>query len=115
VGGISVDALGYEQERRQLAKALKVDPYTTNRVLAAKLDEVAWVTFSARLGINMLTSVLVPGSMAISGTNLHYRSRLGYTHRRTASVKRAEAARDGPERQGCACDDAQPLVLSEAY
>ena len=68
VGGISVDALGYEQERRQLAKALKVDPYTTNPILAAKLDEVAWVTFSARLGINTLTAVLVPGSMAISGT-----------------------------------------------
>jgi hypothetical protein len=68
VGGISVDALGYEQERRQLAKELKVDPYTTNPVLAAKLDEVAWVTFSARLGINTLTAVLVPGSMAISGT-----------------------------------------------
>ena len=68
VGGISVDALGYEQERRQLAKELKVDPYTTNPILAAKLDEVAWVTFSARLGINTLTGVLVPGSMAISGT-----------------------------------------------
>jgi hypothetical protein len=69
VGGISRDALGYEQERRQLARELKVDPYTTNPVLAAKLDEVAWVTFSARLGINTLTAVLVPGSMAISGTS----------------------------------------------
>jgi hypothetical protein len=68
VGGISRDALGYEQERRQLAKELKVDPYTTNPVLAAKLDEVAWVTFSARLGINTLTAVLIPGSMAISAT-----------------------------------------------
>jgi hypothetical protein len=68
VGGISRDVLGDEQERRQLAKELKVDPYTTNAVLAAKLDEVAWVTFSARLGINTLTAVLVPGSMAISAT-----------------------------------------------
>jgi hypothetical protein len=69
VGGISRDALGYEQERRQLAKELKVDPYTTNPVLAVKLDEVAWVTFSARLGINAITAVLVPGSMAISGAS----------------------------------------------
>jgi hypothetical protein len=68
VGGISRDALGYEQERRQLAKELKVDPYTTNPILAAKLDEVAWVTFSARLGINALTAVFIPGSMALSGT-----------------------------------------------
>jgi hypothetical protein len=29
---------------------------------------VAWVTFSARLGINTLTAVLIAGSMAISGT-----------------------------------------------
>jgi hypothetical protein len=29
---------------------------------------VAWVTFSARLGINTLTAVLIPGSMAISAT-----------------------------------------------
>jgi hypothetical protein len=68
VGGISRDALGYEQERRQLSKELKVAP-STNPVLAAKLDEVAWVTFSARLGINTLTAVFVPGSMAISGAS----------------------------------------------
>jgi hypothetical protein len=30
---------------------------------------VAWVTFSARLGINTLTAVFVPGSMAISGAS----------------------------------------------
>jgi hypothetical protein len=46
IGGITVDALGYERERRQLAKHLQVDPYTTNPVLARKLDEFAWVAFS---------------------------------------------------------------------
>jgi hypothetical protein len=51
------------------SKELKMDPYTTNPVLAAKLDEVAGVTFSARPGINTITAVLVPGSMAISGTS----------------------------------------------
>ena len=68
VGGVSRDALGYEQERRQLAKSLKVDPYTTNKVLAAKLDEIAWVAFAGRLGMNVVTSVLVPGSIALSAT-----------------------------------------------
>jgi hypothetical protein len=68
VGGISRDVLGYEQERRQLAKAVKVDPYTTNAVLAAKLDDIAWVTFSGRLGINAVMSVFVPGSMLMSTT-----------------------------------------------
>src|SRR4051794_24862581 len=43
-GGGAVDAtrdlLGYEQVRRELAKKLGVDPYTTNPVLAKKLDEI---------------------------------------------------------------------------
>jgi hypothetical protein len=68
VGGISRDVLGYEQERRQLAKQLKVDPYTTNKVLAAKLDDVAWVAFSGRVGINAVMAVFVPGSLAMSTT-----------------------------------------------
>jgi hypothetical protein len=68
VGGVSVDALGYEQERRQLAKAVSVDPYTTNKVLAAKLDELAWAAFAGRVGMDVAFSVLVPGSMALSGT-----------------------------------------------
>jgi hypothetical protein len=97
VGGISVDALGYEQEHRQLAKALKVDPYTTNPVLAAKLDEVAWVTFSAARDqyAHCGAHPWVDGDL---GNDVHRRSHLGYTHHRTASVKRAEAARYGSER-----------------
>jgi hypothetical protein len=68
VGGISRDVLGYEQERRQLAKQLKVDPYTTNTVLAAKLDDIAWVAFSGRVGLNTVMAVFVPGSLAMSTT-----------------------------------------------
>lgn len=68
VGGISRDVLGYEQERRQLAKSLKVDPYTTNKVLAAKLDDMAWVAFSGRIGIGAIMAVFVPGSLAMSTT-----------------------------------------------
>jgi hypothetical protein len=68
VGGISRDVLGYEQERRQLAKTLRVDPYTTNKVLAEKLDEIAWVAFSGRVGIDAAFAVLVPGSLAMSTT-----------------------------------------------
>jgi hypothetical protein len=62
------DALGYEQERRALAKELKVDPYTSNPVLAKQLDDVAWVSFTGRLGVNVVMSVAVPGSMAITAT-----------------------------------------------
>jgi hypothetical protein len=68
VGGISRDVLGYEQERRKLAKSVKVDPYTTNKVLAAKLDELAWVAFSGRIGIDAVMAVFVPVSLAMSTT-----------------------------------------------
>jgi hypothetical protein len=66
VGSATITALGFEQVRRQLAKELGVDPYTTNPVLAEKLTDMAWVAFSARLGVNALVSVAVPGSTAIS-------------------------------------------------
>ena len=68
-GAAARDALGYEQERRSLAKELKVDPYTTNPVLAKQLDDVAWVSFSGRLGVNVVVSAMVPGSIAISATS----------------------------------------------
>src|SRR5262249_1560771 len=63
------DALGYEKARRTLAKELKVDPYTSNPVLAKSLDDVAWVAFTGRLGTNVVMSVVVPGSIVISATN----------------------------------------------
>ena len=63
------DALGYEQERRLLAKEMKVDPYTMNPVLAKQLDEVAWVSFTGRIGVGALMAVVVPGSFALSATS----------------------------------------------
>jgi hypothetical protein len=65
-GTAARDALGYEQERRTLAKELKVDPYTSNPVLAKALDDVAWVSFTGRLGTNVVMSAVVPGSIVIS-------------------------------------------------
>jgi hypothetical protein len=67
-GTAARDALGYEQERRSLAKELKVDPYTSNPVLAKLLDDVAWVSFTGRLGTNVVMSAVVPGSIVISAT-----------------------------------------------
>jgi hypothetical protein len=69
IGSATITALGFEQARRQLAKGLGVDPYTTNPVLARKLTDVAWVSFSGRLGVNVLVSAVVPASIAISGTS----------------------------------------------
>ena len=61
--------LGYEAERRKLAKELGVDPYTANAVLRKKLDDVAWVRFAGRLGVNLAISAAVPGSIIISSTS----------------------------------------------
>jgi hypothetical protein len=69
VGDVTITALGFEQVRRQLAKGLGVDPYTTNPVLAEKLTNTAWVAFSGRLGVDVLTTAFVPGSTALSLTS----------------------------------------------
>jgi hypothetical protein len=67
VGTATRDVLGYEQERRELAKKLGVDPYTTNPVLARKLDEIATTAFRARVGVNTAISVFVPASIILTG------------------------------------------------
>jgi hypothetical protein len=61
------DVLGYEQERRELAKKLGVDPYTSNRVLAKKLDEIATTAFRTRMSVNTVISVFVPASIILTG------------------------------------------------
>ena len=67
IGTMTKDALGYEQVRRELAKKLGVDPYTTNPVLAKKLDEIATTAFRARVGVNTAISVFVPASIILTG------------------------------------------------
>jgi hypothetical protein len=69
-GAITKDALGYEQERRQLAKRLGVDPYTTNPILKKKLDAIATVAFYGHVGVNTVISVAVPASMIITGVRM---------------------------------------------
>jgi hypothetical protein len=66
-GSIALTALGYDQVRRDLAKRLHVDPYSSDPVLTRLLNHIAWVMFSARLAVNTAVSVAVPGSMIITG------------------------------------------------
>lgn len=70
IGSTTKDILGYEQERRELAKQLDVDPYTTNPVLAPLLDQIAEVAFTAHAGVNIAVSAAVPGAMAITGVRM---------------------------------------------
>ncbi len=70
VGMATITALGFEKERRDLAKSLGVDPYTSNEVLSEKLTSAAWVAFSGRFIIQTATSILVPYSMAMSAVTI---------------------------------------------
>ena len=69
-GQTTRDIFGYEQERRELAKKLHVDPYTTNPVLSKQLDDFALTAFRAHVGVTTTMSVFIPGSMAITATRV---------------------------------------------
>jgi hypothetical protein len=66
-GSVTLTALGYDQVRRNLARKLHVDPYSSDPILTRQLNHVAWVMFSARLMVNTAMTVAVPGSMLITG------------------------------------------------
>jgi hypothetical protein len=69
-GAVTLQALGYEKDRRDLAQKLNVDPYTTNPILKRQLNQAAWVIFSARIGVEAAMTVAVPGSTIISGVEM---------------------------------------------
>jgi len=69
-GQTTRDVFGYEQERRELAKKLHVDPYTTNPVLSKQLDDFALTAFRAHVGVTTTMAVFIPGSMAITATRV---------------------------------------------
>src|SRR5215469_3427786 len=69
-GQTTRDVFGYEQERRELAKKLHVDPYTTNPILSKQLDDFALTAFRAHVGVTTTMSIFIPGSMAITATRV---------------------------------------------
>jgi hypothetical protein len=69
-GQVTRDIFGYEQERRELAKRLHVDPYTTNPILSKQLDDFALTAFRAHVGVTTTMSVFIPGSAAITATRI---------------------------------------------
>ncbi len=55
------DPLGYNDQRRQWAQRLKVDPYTFNGALSDKIGDVASVTFVSTFPVNVaLSSAIAP-------------------------------------------------------
>jgi hypothetical protein len=59
--------VGYDDSRRRLARYLGVDPYTTNPILAQKMDEATWVVWGGEFGPEQLVG-LVPGGSAVKFT-----------------------------------------------
>lgn len=53
------DPLGYNQQRREWAQRLKVDPYTINGALSDKLGEVASVTFASSFPVNVAFGAVI--------------------------------------------------------
>jgi hypothetical protein len=68
-GNATLTALGYDQMRRELARKLHVDPYSSDPILTKKLNHVAWVMFSARMTVDV-AMMAVPGSIIISGVEM---------------------------------------------
>ena len=68
VGKAAIDVLGYEEQRRNLAKELHVDPYTTNPILKKQLDDIAWASFAGGLGLNTLVGQIKGGHLVKTAT-----------------------------------------------
>jgi hypothetical protein len=68
-GRATRDVLGYDGKRRELARQLRVDPYTTNPLLKKELDDVAWAAFAGGLGVSAL-AMAVPGGKLIQSTSV---------------------------------------------
>jgi len=59
-----------EKELRDAARRLGVDPYTTNPVLAARLDQIAWVAAVGRVSLGTLLPSATPAMIAVPGTEV---------------------------------------------
>ena len=55
---IMSDPLGYNDARRSWAQRLKVDAYTFNGELSARLDQVASATFAGNFAVNLVVSTV---------------------------------------------------------
>ncbi len=63
------DVVGVNKAKRQIAKQVGADPYTTNPVLAKQLDDLAWAAFAGGVSLDVALSVTTAGvATAISTT-----------------------------------------------
>jgi hypothetical protein len=68
-GDAAKDLLGVNQAKRQIAKQVGADPYTTNPVLAKQLDDLARAAFAGGVSLDVALAVTTAGvATAISTT-----------------------------------------------
>ena len=68
-GTTAMDVLGVNKAKRQIAKQVGADPYTTNPVLAKQLDDLARAAFAGGVSLDVALAVSTAGvATAISGT-----------------------------------------------
>jgi len=60
-----LDYFGYGRARRELAKLLGVDPYTSNPLIHSKLDELAWAGFVGSKGTGLTMGALTGGASVV--------------------------------------------------
>ncbi|MFO1315795.1 MAG: hypothetical protein U1F58_09330 [Burkholderiales bacterium] len=64
--GFMGDPFGFNRARREWAKSLNVDPYTTNPVLRPLLDQVAAASFAGSFAVNTaLGAVSMPANLVV--------------------------------------------------
>jgi hypothetical protein len=68
VEGAAKDLAGVNRAKREWAKKLGVDPYTTNPVLAKKLDDVAWAAYAGGLTLSIVMPP-IPGLTVVEKTS----------------------------------------------
>jgi hypothetical protein len=68
-GGAAMDALGLNKAKRQIAKQVGADPYTTNPVLAKQLDDLGRAALAGGVSLDVALAVSTAGvATAISAT-----------------------------------------------
>ena len=68
-GDAAMNALGLNKARRQIAKQVGADPYTTNPVLANRLDQLSQAAFAGGVSLDVALAVSTAGvATAISAT-----------------------------------------------
>jgi hypothetical protein len=71
-GRLARDLIGYDDARRTWSQRLGVDPYTTNPLLDARLDTLAWAALGGEQAVGLATGQL--GTAA--GNTLRYSTRI---------------------------------------